>query len=175
MNRQAVDILSGAIFFQLILNIAFLAVSLFQIEVGIRERDPQLTTSLMATTIVMSLSFVFCFIASKTTSKIAEVGEVAYNAHWRRYPNSLQKYTLLIVQHSHQTVHFHGFHFILCNLDVFMRVTSHNNDGFCSYNMESIFLLVPFIVARQISLLVLHDDAQDFTDLNDIFGKLNLL
>lgn len=127
---------------------------------GIRTLDPELSTSLMGTAIMVTLSFAVSYIGSKITIKIAEVGEVAYNAQWRRYPKPLQKYIVLIVHHSQQTIHFHGYRVILCNLDVFMRVKLWSMDWI------SLWTNILFVAAHQVSLLLLCDGTQGFANLN---------
>lgn len=90
---------------------------------GILALEPELSMSLVATVVVTSLMFYMCVIGSMITSKIAEVGEVAYNAQWSRYPHSIQKCIMPIVKHSQQTIDFHGYHIVICNLEVFMKVS----------------------------------------------------
>lgn len=93
---------------------------------GIMTLDPELSTSLMGTTIMFTLTFFMNLLGSNVTATLAEVGAIAYDAQWHRYPIEMQKFIGPIVQNSQQTINFHGYNVVLCNLDVFMRVSYAN-------------------------------------------------
>lgn len=84
--------------------------------------DPELSTSLMGTTIMVTLSFSISLLGTITTSKVAEVAETAYNSQWYQYPIGLRKNILPLVQNAHEPINFHGYHVVLCTLEVFMKV-----------------------------------------------------
>lgn len=68
--------------------------------------------------------FVFCFIADRTTSSLATVGDMAYQSMWYKYRVRQQKYIILIIRRAEKPVNFYGLKMVDCNLKRFSTVSN---------------------------------------------------
>lgn len=97
--------------------------------------------------------YLFAFYATYITNRITFIGYSVYSTNWYDYPLDLQKYLILIIIRSQESVNFHGLNLIYCTMEVFGKVGVENIIIF------SLFLRIissDFVLALQNILLVLH-------------------
>lgn len=75
----------------------------------------------------MCWPFFFCYYATLVATRISHIGDVAYDLDWFNYPPEFQKYFILIIARSHQSMYFTGFGLIVCTLEIFGNVRLPSN------------------------------------------------
>lgn len=66
---------------------------------------------------------IYCYFATIATNRISMIGYSAYDTNWFEYPPKLQKYMILIIARSQETIYFTGFNLVYCTLEVFAKVS----------------------------------------------------
>lgn len=67
--------------------------------------------------------YLYCYYGKRTTDDYAAFGHRLYETNWMIFPNNLQKILVLMIAHAQKPVHFHGYHFVYLNLDLFVKVS----------------------------------------------------
>lgn len=104
----------------------------------------------------MCWPFLFCYYATLAIARISFMGDVAYNSNWVNYPPEFQKYIILIIARSQESIYFKGFGLIPCTLEIFGKVRSLFNVELFTCVVWLIFNVFIIFAAFQNSLLLLH-------------------
>lgn len=82
---------------------------------------------MIALLIGLSNLFVYCYFGKLATDSFFKMSDCLYNANWHALPIKLQKYFILMIQHSQQPLSYHGFKMVIFNLETFMAVSIINS------------------------------------------------
>lgn len=68
--------------------------------------------------------FFYCYIAERTTSTLATIADMTYQARRHEvYPIDLRKHWILIIRRGHEPFNFYGLKLINCNLITYSTVS----------------------------------------------------
>lgn len=68
-----------------------------------------------------------CYSATFATEQINnKIADTLYESNWYDFPPELQKYVVLIIARTQDTVYFTGMNLIGCTLEIFGKVTTEN-------------------------------------------------
>lgn len=138
--------MSGTIFVTFAISVTWLCTSLFQIHAvrgiistgevlyiifencfyhfqHLNSINYLLLQSIMTTTALVLILFIFCYYGNMVTSECQLVSISAYDTLWYLYPIELQKYIIPIMQRSQQPFYFTGFKITVCSLQSFTNVS----------------------------------------------------
>lgn len=118
------DISSGTIFFHLVGNVIFVAMSIYDFDQALQNIDSYVSIGVFGVAFGLCWSFVLCYSASLSSDVVASVGDIVYDGNWSKYPLVYRKYILLMILRSETAAHFTGFKLVRCNLETFTKVRS---------------------------------------------------
>lgn len=115
------NLMGAAFFFETLTFIGILALVLLSIDQtdGI---DSDAWLILNNSPVYCSISFVFCFLSEKITTKSLECAIIAYNATWYEMSIIDQKAIILIIMRSQKEYRITGLGLVNCSLEVFLKV-----------------------------------------------------
>lgn len=104
---------------------------IFSLSLGRGQHFEQISymllQSIMTTTAILVIIFVFCFSGNMVTSDAQLIAMYAYDSLWYLYPIKLRKYIIFVIMRSQLPFYFTGFHMTACTLGVFTGVSSTKN------------------------------------------------
>lgn len=102
--------------------------------------------------------FLFCYFATFATYRVAAIAQAAYDSNWLDLPPRLQKYIILIITRSQETIHFTGFGLFSCTLEVLgkVRILFFSSYKFC---WIVCFFSSLFSSSKPLVLITLFSDA----------------
>lgn len=89
---------------------------------GIANLQLELSTSILATFLMLTIMFTMCYLGSMITFKCSEMTNIAYNTLWYQFPADMQKYITPMIQYSQKRIEFNGFKIVCCSLETFTKV-----------------------------------------------------
>lgn len=64
----------------------------------------------------------FCYLSTRVSYKLLDLGDISYNSMWYKYPANYQKYVLNLVMFAQKPQYFTGFGVVNCTLELFAVV-----------------------------------------------------
>lgn len=67
--------------------------------------------------------FMFCLFGKLATDSYAKMSQCLYESNWLALPLDLRKFFILMIQNSQRSIFYHGFGFIILDLETFSRAS----------------------------------------------------
>lgn len=115
-------IFSEALFCQLLMCAATMAINLFALEssglLSLRAISP-----IYQLLVILTTTFIYCYLSEALTTDLLEIGDLFYGIAWYRLPISAQSLLIPAIHHSQQEFRLKGAGLIDCSLFVFGKVS----------------------------------------------------
>lgn len=114
-------IMSGVLFYQLLICAAVTAFNLFALESnGFLSLNAAVSIYLMVTALITT--FLYCYLAEGFTADLKEIGLIFYRSDWFQLSIKHQKMFVLLIKRSQREFRLSCFGLIDCTLKVFSSV-----------------------------------------------------
>lgn len=123
------------IFGQLLLNGAMLAGSILSIDLFLSQWSPQLFYGIYGCLLAICNTFLFCYLASKTSHSLRMMSAHIYACNWYKMENSRQKDTILMIMFAQLERNLDGLGIIRCDLETFAQVDFQSIFFFSHFNV----------------------------------------
>lgn len=70
-----------------------------------------------------SSPFVYCYYGKITTDCYANMADRLFEIDWQQLPIGIQKYFIVMIGNMQRPLYYHGFEFIVLNLETFQKVS----------------------------------------------------
>lgn len=115
-------IVSELLFYQLLICAVASGINLFELEsnglFSLRSMIP-----IYDFLIILTMTFVSCYLSENLTSNLSEISEIFYNFAWYKLSVQTQKLLMPPIQHSQQKFRLSGLGIVDCSLFVFGKVS----------------------------------------------------
>lgn len=112
--------MSGVLFYQLLMCTAIIAFDLFGIEMTGASSGAEIALYTMASALVQS--FLYCYFSENITTDLTDIAEVYYFSMWHLWPPKKQILVLLSIERTQKDFRLKGFEFVECSLRIFSTV-----------------------------------------------------
>lgn len=115
------SIMSGVLFYQLLICAAVTAFNLFALEAnGFLSLNAAVSLYLMVSAIITT--FLYCFLAERFTTDLLAIGMIFYGSAWYQLPSQYQRIFVLLIKRSQRETRLKCFGLLDCSLSVFSSV-----------------------------------------------------
>lgn len=117
------DIITGVLFFQLMCGAVFCSTSIYQLDLASKHINPEFFILIFASTVSIATTFPYCYYSAHVSLRMQAIGDSTYISFaWYKFPASVQKNILLIIENSERPKIFSGYGTINCSLETFRKV-----------------------------------------------------
>lgn len=67
--------------------------------------------------------FFYCYFGKLASESYEKIPNCLYKFNWYELPVNFQKYFTMMIQNAQKPIHYHGFGFIILELETFMQVS----------------------------------------------------
>ncbi|XP_031636184.1 uncharacterized protein LOC116349071 [Contarinia nasturtii] len=120
MGNLFAVIISGPLFFQLLVYVVFLALNLLQFDQEISDFSLAMALNINALLNQVLLNYVTCNYSTNVALKVCTVADVAFDAHWYSFPVADQKLFPLLIQRTQKQIRLSGYDIINCSRETFI-------------------------------------------------------
>lgn len=115
------EIMSGVLFYQLLICAAVTAFNLFALESnGLLSLNAAVSMYLMVSAIITT--FLYCYLSENFTTDLMEIGMIFYGSAWYQLPAKHQRAFVLFIKRGRGEIRLKCFGMIDCSLSVFSSV-----------------------------------------------------
>lgn len=115
-------IMSGVLFYQLLICAAVTAFNLFALEAnGFLNLNAAVSLYLMISALITT--FLYCFLADRFTTDLLDIAMIFYGSTWYQLPSHHQRIFVLLIKRSQREIRLKCFGLIDCSLSVFSSVS----------------------------------------------------
>ncbi|XP_031633852.1 putative odorant receptor 92a [Contarinia nasturtii] len=120
--KKSADIFSRAIIIQLIGGTIYVSCRIFQLDVTIHNRDPNVLLVIVGMSVGLSYLFLYCYYGKRTNVYYSQMGQSLFESNWYLLPNELQKFYILMIANVQVPISYHGLNVVDLNLERFTKV-----------------------------------------------------
>lgn len=116
------NLLSGPLFFQLIIFAGFIAFALLSLDQGVHDLSFEIVMSINCMFTQLLINYVFSSYAHSLSLCSSGVADIAYSSLWYTLPINQRNLILFMIRRSQAPFYLHGYKIFLCNLQTFQEV-----------------------------------------------------
>lgn len=119
------ELLSGTLFFLLVLFAGFVAFTLLSLSQGVQDLSFEIVLSINCMFNQILFNYIFSSYGHRLSLCSSGVANDAYFSQWHQLPVIQQNLILIIVRRAQQTFYLDGYRFFNCSMDTFQKVNAH--------------------------------------------------
>lgn len=101
--------------------------------------------------------FLHCYYASWITEEIDDTGATAYATHWFDLPIKMQRYVILMMIRTNESLNFTGLDIINCDMETLGKVEEFVDTSVSQYQFHLQFAIFYLFIALEFIIFVLYD------------------
>lgn len=113
--------MSGVLFYQLLMCTAIIAFDLFGLEETGASSGAEITFYTMASGLVQS--YLYCKLSENITTDLSDLGDTFYDTLWYLWPTDKQYLVMMPIERAQKEFRLKGFEFVECSLRIFSTVS----------------------------------------------------
>lgn len=115
-------LLSGPLFFLLIVFAGFIAFTLLSLDQGVQDLSFEIVLSLNCMFTQLLVNFIFSSYANNLTLCSVGIADIAYSSNWYELPLNQRNLILFVIQRSQKIFFLNGYHMFNCSMETFQQL-----------------------------------------------------
>lgn len=116
------ELLSGTLFFLLVLFAGFVAFTLLSLSQGVQDLSFEIVLSINCMFNQILFNYIFSSYGHRLSICSLGVADVVYFSQWHQLPLIQQNLILMIIRRAQQTFYLDGYRFFNCSMETFQKV-----------------------------------------------------